>query len=181
MNAILLGIIVVLVVVIIVLLILMGRKTEKLKKAAEATGEKPKGCCVGCTSCHAYTAKAEEIMDQEDRSIPTVVEGTLVDMRCYSQDVRNYTDNHYTPDNKRIPKCGTFCAKAGIPVGVLVGGKPGGKTFVLLTEAPKLADYVGRTVRINGRIMKDSGGLYTIDISVKENGSYKPIEIRTPM
>jgi hypothetical protein len=163
--------------------------------------KKKKGCCVGCSTCKKYTEKAEQIMNIQGHANPICeLEGILVDMRCYSQDDKNYTDKHFTPEGKEMPGCGKVCASRGIPVGLLLGGghKPTGSSscsegectygdscignvYILLTEAPKLSEYMGKWAKVKGRIMNNSGGLFTIEIHVKEGSEWKAVEIRTIM
>ena len=75
--------------------------------------------------------------------------GTLVDSKCYAMDKKNVANKHGDMD-----KCGTACAKEGIPVGLLVGGK----VHILLAPAPALADHVGAKCTVDGKMM-DGGVL----------------------
>ena len=45
---------------------------------------------------------------------PTTIEGTLVDTKCYFADAANKSNDHGP-----VKGCGTMCAKAGSPVGIL--------------------------------------------------------------
>lgn len=139
------------------------------------------GCSAGGT---AVSPAAEQTMKKERRSRPITVDGKLVDMRCYSMDLRNHGQDHVTPDGKILEGCATACATAGIPVGVLTGnGAPGGKVYILLTAAPQLAQHMNKAVRVQGRLMSDSDGLLTTKIQVMNDATkqYEDVLVNTPM
>lgn len=80
-----------------------------------------------------------------------VLNGTLVDLRCYGTDRRNYAADHVAPDGTALPACGRHGAAAGCPVGLLVDGLPGNRAYVLLAPSARLAPHMGRAVRVHGR------------------------------
>lgn len=159
-------------------------------QTARMTGSKTYGAaatkpCAGCSApAPAMSASAKKVMDHEHRSKPILVEGRLVDMRCYSMDLRNYGQDHVTAEGKVLKGCATACAKSGIPVGLLTGGgAPGNRVYVLLTAAPQLADQMNRMARVEGRLMNDSGCILTEKIEVKNQVTkqYEEVNVNTPM
>jgi hypothetical protein len=101
--------------------------------------------------------------------------GILIDTKCYGMNEENLTNEHGS-----MKKCATMCAKMGIPVGLLLNGKKGGKVYVLTSPAPALADYMGKWVRVSGKkVFK--GGLIPEKIEVKKGDVYEEIEINTMM
>ncbi len=188
MNSYVPAIVILTIVIIVLVIMLCMRKKENLKHLHKKCDmKKEKGCCTACSGCGAYTKKAEAVMIKEGRSRPIVVEGLVVDLRCYSQDKRNFKDEHITADGKTMKKCGTFCAKSGIPVGLLIGGAKAtgkGRTYVLITPAPKLAKYMQKWLRISGRLMMDSKAIFVTGIMIRDDttGKYITENIpRTPM
>jgi hypothetical protein len=74
--------------------------------------------------------------------------GSLVDASCY------LTDNTQTGnDHMDMKKCGTACLKMGRPAGIVT---PDRKFFVLLVASPDIADFVGQTVRVTGKLRNGS-------------------------
>ncbi len=168
-------------------------KEEKAEKEAKTLKEEEKaanGCCAGCSGCGGYTKEAVKHMEMEGRSTPTTMEGIIVDVRCYSQNIKNWTDDHVTATGGVMKNCGKFCAKSGLPMGLLPireDGSPiiGGPVYTLFTAAPGLAKYLQKQVRVDGRLMHDSGGLYplTIEVMDEKTGEYRDINIapKVPM
>ncbi len=102
------------------------------------------------------------------------VTGILVDTKCYVADHANITNKHGDMED-----CGTICAKSGIPVGVVEGGKAGGKLHILLISSHGLAPHVGKKVTVLGKTME--GGLMPEKITVTE-ASGKTTEVKlSPM
>lgn len=79
---------------------------------------------------------------------PTTIEGTLVDTKCYFADPANKVNDHGP-----VKGCGTMCAKAGSPVGILTAA---GKHYALVVPAPAVAEHVGHTVRATGTVREGS-------------------------
>lgn len=152
-------------------------------KSAMAAPAKRASC--GCSSGGSVVSPAaEQVMQRERRSRPITVEGKLVDMRCYSMDLRNHGQDHVTPDGKVLEGCASACATAGIPVGVLTGnGAPGGKVYILLTASPQLAQHMNKKARVQGRLMNDSDGVLTSRIQVMNDNTkqYEDVQVVTPM
>lgn len=140
-----------------------------------------KDCCSNNHFSDAYEAH----MIAENRSRRVRVEGKLVDMRCYSIALENDGDNHLAPPSPQKTKigCGAACLANGVPAGVLVGGVPGNKVYVLLTPAPQLSAYIAKRVRVEGRLMTDSNAILTTNIEVfnAATGQYECVKTVTPM
>ena len=107
------------------------------------SGER-QGCWPGGTGCSKYTEEAIKHMEKEGRSVEMEMTGIVVDMRCYSQNLENWTDRHVTAIGDYMDGCGRACAKMGLPVGLLEiteTGQPkvGGKVYVLLSPSIQLA------------------------------------------
>ncbi len=112
---------------------------------------------------------------------PVTVEGVLVDTKCHGMSNDNSPYDHTTPKGT-MPGCGTACANMGIPVGLLVDGKKGGKVYVLLAPSKALADYVGETARITGMKALGEGNLLPEKAEVKgKDGKYTEIKLTTMM
>jgi hypothetical protein len=116
----------------------------------------------------------------QEKTAPTAHQGILVDLRCYSMDPANWVEDHMTPKGK-MPMCATTCAKMGIPVGLLVGGKPGGKVMVIITPTSALADHMTKEVRITGQVVLDGSGVLPDKIEVQDKGKWKELKIATMM
>jgi hypothetical protein len=72
--------------------------------------------------------------------------------------------------------CGTACAKMGIPVSVLTAE---GKVLTLAIPAAQVADYVGKTARVSGKVKH--GAIVAETIEVKEGNSWKKVDLATMM
>lgn len=111
---------------------------------------------------------------------PVTVVGTLVDMKCYTMmPAANIGDDHRTEDGTVMEGCAAACAKMGIPVGIVPGGKAGGHALVLAVPAKQLAPHMGRTARVMGRQVGES--LIVKSIQVQEDGSWKTVKVKTMM
>ena len=108
------------------------------------------------------------------------IEGILVDTKCYSMDSQNWVQDHMTPKGK-MPMCAMTCAKMGIPVGLLEGGKPGGKVYVIITPAAALGDHMTKTARITGTIAVEGHGILPDKIEVKNKDKWEEVKIATMM
>ncbi len=157
------------------------------KKPKNGSNEMTPECCKKCDCCKVKTLVpgALAIMDREQRSSDIITRvGRLVDLRCYSMDLRNVHDDHLTWDNMKMKNCAKFCAMNGIPVGLLDHDKLGGKVYVLLAPSIGLAGHMDKIAKVTGRVMKDSGGLIPtvpIEIQMETTGEFKDIDLCTPM
>ena len=104
--------------------------------------------------------------------------GTLIDTKCYGMNNDNIGMDHMTPKGK-VPNCAAACAKMGIPVGLLIDGKKGGKVVFLVTPSLQLADHMAKTARITGH--KAIGGLIPNKTEVLEHGKWKEVKFGTMM
>lgn len=97
-------------------------------------------------------------------------QGILIDTHCYELNQQNIGDNHTLPQSGFREDCAAYCANLGYPVGVLVGGEPGNKVWIMRFSSQIFADFMAETVRVEGRFV--SGGLVEpIKIEMKtENG-----------
>lgn len=101
--------------------------------------------------------------------------GILVDTKCYGMNNDNVTNNH-----DGMKGCATMCAKMGIPVGLLIDGKKGGKVYVLTIPAPVLADHMGKWARVTG-VEQFKRGLIPEKIEVKTGDTYEEVKVHTMM
>ncbi len=101
--------------------------------------------------------------------------GILVDTKCYGMNNDNITIDH-----GKMKECAVMCAKMGIPVGLLIDGKKGGKVYVLTVAAPSLADHMGKWARVTG-VEKFKRGLIPEKIEVKKGDTYEEVKIQTMM
>lgn len=77
---------------------------------------------------------------EEESEAKAVVEGQMVDMKCYVAMGMGGGGQHL--------KCALKCAESGIPVGVVDTSLS--QVVTVLAPAPALAKYMGQTVRITG-------------------------------
>ncbi|MEE9260789.1 MAG: hypothetical protein V3U40_06750 [Candidatus Scalindua sediminis] len=89
-------------------------------------------------------------------------------------------NDNITNDHGKMKGCATMCVKMGIPVGLLIKGKKGGKVYVITVAAPSLADHMGKWARITG-VEKFKRGLVPEKIEVKEGDTYKEVKVKTMM
>ncbi|HKV04241.1 MAG TPA: hypothetical protein VJO53_03920 [Candidatus Acidoferrales bacterium] len=97
--------------------------------------------------------------------------GSLVDASCY------LTDNSQSgPDHMGMKGCGTACLNMGRPAGILTNDK---KFFVLVAPSPDIADFVGETIRITGKLR---GGSILVDkFEVKKGTSWQDVPMHAMM
>ena len=97
---------------------------------------------------------------------PAVVEGELVDMKCYvAMDM---------PGGGKHHECAVKCAKMGIPAGVV---DKDGQVFAVLAPAGGLADLMGKTVRITGTKAEKSTAIIPEKIEVKEKDKWTEFKL----
>lgn len=99
------------------------------------------------------------------------VEGKIVDSKCYGMSEMNHEDDHMLPGDMKVPKCGTACATMGIPVGVLEGGKPGGKVYLIIGPAGGYVDFMAQEVKVEGD-EAFPGAIIPTKLWVKKNGKW---------
>ena len=94
------------------------------------------------------------------------VEGELVDMHCYSKG-GSKGDGHAS--------CGEKCLKSGIPGGILSAGK----VLTIATNPAPLAEYVGRTIRIDGKVNEETHSIVPTKIEVKKDDNWEEIKMQS--
>ena len=98
------------------------------------------------------------------------VEGTLVDAKCFL--AGGFKGN----DHMETPKCGTACAKSGLPVGVLTTE---GKYLTVAVPSPQVAEIVGETVRATGPVKNNT--ITPEKLEVKKNGKWEEVKLTSVM
>lgn len=98
------------------------------------------------------------------------VEGTLVDAKCYL--AGGFKGN----DHMGTAKCGTACAKSGLPLGVLTKE---GKYLTVAVPAPQVAEIVGETVRATGAVKNNT--ITPEKLEVNKNGKWEEVKIAAMM
>jgi len=97
--------------------------------------------------------------------------GSLVDASCY------LTDNTQTGnDHMDMKSCGTACLKMGRPAGIVTSDK---KFFVLLVASPDIAEFVGQTIRVTGKLR--NGSILVDKLEVKKGTSWVTAKLSTMM
>ena len=100
-----------------------------------------------------------------------VVEGELVDMKCYVA--------MGMPGGGKHNKCAMDCAKMGIPAGVVDSRT--GQVFTVLAPTPGLAQYMGKTVHITGSLAAKSTAIIPDKLEISEDGKWKAGELPESM
>ena len=93
------------------------------------------------------------------------LEGELVDMWCFSKGGAK-GDKHAA--------CGEKCAKTGIPAGVLVDGK----ATTLITNPEPLAENMGRTIRVTGKMNAESNVMLPDKVEVKKDDKWEEVKLK---
>jgi hypothetical protein len=97
----------------------------------------------------------------------TLLEGTLVDSKCYLMDNKDTGNDH-----GGMKGCGTMCLKGGNPAALVTKDK---KFYALIVAAPVLASYVGQTLRVHGTLY---GTALNVDkAEVLKDGKWVTIDI----
>lgn len=97
--------------------------------------------------------------------------GSLVDASCYLTDSAQANNDHM-----RMHKCGTACLKMGKPAGLVTADK---KFFVLLAPSPDIAEYVGQTVRVTGKLR--NGSILVDKLEVKKDTGWITAKLSSMM
>ena len=93
------------------------------------------------------------------------VEGELVDTYCYAKG-NAMGEGHAS--------CGKKCANSGIPVAVLVDGKP----WTLATNPKPLADSMAKQVRVTGTANADTMTMVPDKVEVKDGDNWKEVKLK---
>ncbi len=105
--------------------------------------------------------------DEKTKGTATI-EGTLVDMKCYSAG-GFVTNTHKDAKGNDLPNCATACASMGIPVGVLDAEK---NVYIIAGPAQGYANWMAKEVRIHGMFGKHANVFIPDKIEVKEDGKW---------
>jgi hypothetical protein len=97
--------------------------------------------------------------------------GSLVDASCYLTDNAQMGNDH-----TGMKSCGTACLKMGRPAGLVTPDK---KFFILAVPSPDIAEYVGQTIRVTGKLR---GGSILVDkLEVKKGSGWVAAKFNTMM
>jgi hypothetical protein len=97
--------------------------------------------------------------------------GSLVDASCYLTDSAQANNSHMG-----MNKCGTECLRMGKPAGLVTADK---KFFVLLAPSPDIAEYVGQTIRVTGKLR--NGSILVDKLEVKKGTGWITAKVSTMM
>jgi hypothetical protein len=126
------------------------------------------------------TAVIAQEKGKKEMPKPETVQGTIVDMKCFSMNAANSGNDHMTPKGQ-MPACATACAKMGIPVGILVESKDDSRLLVIITPASMLADHMAKEARITGMPALDGHGIIPDKVQVKNGDKWEEVKIATMM
>ncbi len=98
----------------------------------------------------------------------TTIEGTLVDMKCYSTG-GFVTNDHKDAKGNTLANCATACASMGIPVGVLDAEE---NVHVIAGPAQGYANWMAKEVKMYGSFGKYAKVFIPNKIEVKEDGKW---------
>ena len=102
--------------------------------------------------------------EKKEKPKTSVIEGTLVDMKCYA------AGGHLTNDHGDMENCGTMCAKGGLPVAIVDKDK---NVHFLAVSAPGYADWVGAHMRLTGMHGKNAHAAFIpTKIEMKDGGKW---------
>lgn len=109
---------------------------------------------------------------------PTVVEGTLIDTKCFSQDAANDGNDHGVGTEK-IEGCAEACAKLGIPVGLLTSKR---EVFILIAPAEAFEEHMGKAARVTGPKVYRGSAIRPDSVHVQgADGAWVPVEFHSMM
>jgi hypothetical protein len=93
------------------------------------------------------------------------VEGELVDMSCFTKGGAK-GDGHAA--------CGEKCLKSGVPAGILVDGK----VMTIAANPVPLAQYAGRTIRIEGKASEEAHAIVPTKLEVKKDDKWEEVNLK---
>jgi hypothetical protein len=93
------------------------------------------------------------------------VEGELVDMSCFAKGGAK-GDKHAA--------CGEKCLKSGVPAGILIDGK----VMTIATNPVPLAQYAGRTIRIEGKANEEAHAIVPTKLEVKKDDKWEEVNLK---
>ncbi len=94
------------------------------------------------------------------------VKGELLDMACYSTMQMKGRAHGKT--------CGKKCLASGLPAGILVSGR----AWTLLTNPAPLAAYVGKIIKVTGRMDSADDTIFPEKIWWKMGGMWMSVQLR---
>ena len=94
------------------------------------------------------------------------VKGQLLDMKCYSALGATGRAHGKT--------CGKKCLASGIPAGILMKGK----AWTLLTNPAPLAAYVGKTIKVKGKMDPADDTIFPMKIWWKMGGMWMAVKLQ---
>ena len=97
--------------------------------------------------------------------------GSLVDASCYATDHDQAGNDHVG-----MSKCGTACLKMGKPAGIVTADK---RFFVLLAPSPDIAEFVGQTIRVTGKLR--NGAILVDKLEVNKGTGWVEAKLSTMM
>ena len=107
-----------------------------------------------------------------------IVQGTLVDTKCFSMNAMNVGQDHVTPAGE-VKSCAKACAAMGLPVGIRTTK---GQVFVLIAPVPAFTEYMAQTARVTGVKVLGGSSIRPTKVEVKDaSGNWKEINIKTMM
>ncbi len=107
--------------------------------------------------------------EKKEADKTTVIEGTLVDVKCYA------TGGFLTNDHGDMENCGTMCVKGGLPVAIVDKDK---NVYFLAVPAPAYADWVGAHLRLTGTYGKNAHAAF-IPTKIEMKDGDKWVEKKT--
>jgi len=133
---------------------------------------------VGMAAALLFAASAGSGEKKSKPPKATVVEGTLIDTKCFSQDPANAGNDHGIGADK-IEGCAEACAKMGIPVGLLT---PKREVYILITPAEAFAEHMGKTARATGAKVYRGTAIRPDSVQVQgADGAWVPVEFHSMM
>ena len=93
------------------------------------------------------------------------VEGELVDLSCYTKSGAK-GDAHAS--------CGEKCLKSGVPAGIVSEGK----VMTIAANPVPLAQYAGRTIRIEGKANDDTHAIVPTKVEVKKDDKWEEVNMK---
>lgn len=104
----------------------------------------------------------------------TTIEGTLIDSKCYLGSNGLLKGN----DHMGVKDCGTLCAKKGIPVALLDAQN---QVHVLFNPSTKLADHIGKSAKVTGRMDPGTKGIIATKVEVEKDGTWRKVDLGPDM
>jgi hypothetical protein len=119
--------------------------------------------CGGALLLSGISVRALAADEKKDEA--KTVTGELVDTHCYS--AGGATGEGHA-------KCGSACAKSGVPVAVLADGK----TWTLATNPVPLASAVGKEVRVTGEQNAETQVIVPDKVEVKQGDTWTEVKMK---